>query len=446
MKTRFLLITLVAALFAFPGCGKIRGLFHRKPAEPAAPTSATAKAPDGSAKATPAPTPVPTPRVSANRNAGAIVLCYHRFEEGINSPMVMKPAEFEREMQALKDNGFTVISMQDFLSWRRDEKEIPVKSALITIDDGYVSTYDVAWPILKKFGYPFSVFVYINYVGTGGKSITWEQLAELRDAGVEIGSHSFSHQNLKGKGALFSKQAAEEVKRMGYDAWVRKEIIDSKKIIESKLGIKVATFAYPGGFYNEAVRALVKEAGYEAAFITYGKRNAFGNPPSDEIGRYGVESNKPKTFQDAVAMIGGGMGGYASGPAPDVAQMAVTSMVTEPMEGETVADPKPLIKANLATMGAVEPASVEMRISGFGVVPAKYDAASKTVSYQPTTQLRDKSYTVIISAKVGGKRAETRWSFNFDPNATAGASADTAAPPAPAAPAPVGAAPAGKKK
>ena len=126
--------------------------------------------------------------------------------------------------------------------------------------------------------------------------------------------------------------------------------------------------------------------------------------------------------------------------------MAVTSMVTEPMEGETVADPKPLIKANLATMGAVEPASVEMRISGFGVVPAKYDAASKTVSYQPTTQLRDKSYTVIISAKVGGKRAETRWSFNFDPNATAGASADTAAPPAPAAPAPVGAAPAGKKK
>ncbi|MEI6350787.1 MAG: polysaccharide deacetylase family protein [Verrucomicrobiota bacterium] len=418
MNTRVLLSCL-AAVVAFSGCEKVKKLVHFKSHE------VVVAAPAPTATPTPAPTvaPAPVPRITANRNAGVIILCYHRFEEGINSPMVMKPADFEQQMQEIKDNGFTVISMQDFLAWRRDEKEIPVKSALITIDDGYVSAYEVGWPILKKFGYPFTMFVYINYVGTGGKAITWDQLAEMRDAGVEIGCHSYSHQNLKGKGPLFSKQAAEEVKRVGYDAWMRKEMIDSKKIIERQLGIKVATFAYPGGFYNAAAEAVIKEAGYEAAFITYGKRNGFASPAFDEIGRYGIEANKPKTFADAMAMVGGGVGPgmgemYAAAPAETHSNAA--SLETEPADGATVSNPKPVIKANLSTMGEVDPASVEMRISGFGVVPAKFDAASKTVSFQPTTQpLRDKDYTVIISAKVGGKKAETRWTFNFDPSGAA---------------------------
>ncbi len=55
--------------------------------------------------------------------------------------------------------------MKDFLAWRRGEKSIPPKSAVITIDDGYVSGYAVAWPILKEFGYPFTMFIYTNYVG-----------------------------------------------------------------------------------------------------------------------------------------------------------------------------------------------------------------------------------------------------------------------------------------
>ena len=87
------------------------------------------------------------------------------------------------------------------------------------------------------------------------------------------------------------------------------------------------------------------------------------------------------------------------------------------MEGETVKDPKPLIKANLATMGDIDPKSVEMRVSGFGLVPAQYDPATKIVSYQISQKLRDKNYSVILTAKVAGKKVETRWSFNFDPTA-----------------------------
>ena len=86
--------------------------------------------------------------------------------------LAITPQEFEKEMQQIKDAGFAVIPMQDFLAWRRGDKDIPPKSCVISIDDGYVSGYDTAWPILKKFGYPFTMFVYINYINSGGKSVS----------------------------------------------------------------------------------------------------------------------------------------------------------------------------------------------------------------------------------------------------------------------------------
>src|SRR5439155_21034115 len=123
-------------------------------------------------------------------------------------------------------------------------------------------------------------------------------------------------------------------------------------------------------------------------------------------------------YQAALNMVGGGVVGPPPSSGPVAAQLAAASMVTQPADGETISDPKPVIKANIATMGDIDPKSVEMRISGFGPVPAKFDAATKTVSFQPTQQLRDKNYTVILTAKTKtGQKEETRWSFNFDPNA-----------------------------
>ena len=103
-------------------------------------------------------------------------------------------------MEEIKDNGFTVIPMQDFIAWRHGDKGIPAKSCIITIDDGYLSGYETAWPILKKFGYPFTMFIYIDYIDSGGKSISWDQLAEMRDAGVDIESHTYSHSHLTSPG------------------------------------------------------------------------------------------------------------------------------------------------------------------------------------------------------------------------------------------------------
>jgi len=438
-------LLLIVATLPFTGCEKIKALVHRKKAEPtpapiaaktAAPAAgqpaagqpaadATASQPVSSAPATANPAPsAPARKAGVNKNAAVIALCYHNIEDnGKMKALTITTAEFEKEMQEIKDNGFTVIPMQDFLAWRRGEKEIPAKSAIVTLDDGWVSGYTNAWPILKKFKYPFTLFIYINYVGTGGKSMTWDQLAEMRDAGVDIESHTYSHSSLKSPGALVDAKAAAAIRKdvatLGPDGWLRKEIVESKKVLENKLGIKVNCFAYPFGKYNQKSLEMVKEAGYEAAFTVYGQQIQWG-APYDRLGRYAVEAAKPVIFADAMKMIGGGLSSPTA-EEPSYEQLASASMVTKPMDGEVIKDPKPLIKANLATLGELDPKSVMMRISGIGVAPAKYDPASKNIEFQVAKPLTEGDYTVFISGNADGKHIETKWSFSYGKKSAAAA-------------------------
>jgi hypothetical protein len=108
---------------------------------------------------------------------------------------------------------------------------------------------------------------------------------------------------------------------------------------------------------------------------------------------------------------------------PTLAQEAGVSMVTQPMNNETITTATPTIKANLSTMGPLDPGSVTMRISGFGLVPAQWDAAAKTISYTPAQELKPGGFTVIISAKSGGRPVETRWGFTYAPEGSAPAAA-----------------------
>ena len=447
LPVRLALCALVLATTApLSGCGKIKALISKKPGTPdaaatAGPAAGSTPPPGGvvagggksatvAAVTVSGPTPAPTPaKPPVDKTASAIVLCYHNVEDksGMKA-LTITVDQFEKEMQAVKDNGFTVIGMQDFLAWRRGDKSIPHKSCVITIDDGWVSGYTNAWPVLKKFGYPFTVFIYVNYVGTGGKSLSWDQLAEMRDAGVDIQCHTYSHSNLKAPGNGVDKHTkdlvAKDIQTLGLDGWRRKEIIESKQALEQRLGIKVNALAYPFGIYDNAARELVKQAGYEAAFTVYGQRLNTSSP-FDLLGRYAVAVTEPKNFENAMAMIGGGVSAQDSATS-SVAQLASASMVTEPMDGTTITNPTPTLKANLATMGDVDPASLEVRVSGVGQLAAKYDAPSRMLTAQISQKLAPGAYTVIISGKVNGNRAETRWTFNV----AAGGAAATPVPPA----------------
>ena len=383
----FVPLILVLPLFV-AGCKKSSTLAKLEETAPAATPAASVSPPLK-------PTP---PQVAVDRSAKVVVLCYHRFEDNKRDPLATSPIDFRSQMKQLKDDGIAVISMKDFLAWRRGEKSIPRKSCIITIDDGYISGYNVAWPILKEFGYPFTMFIYTNYVNVGGKSMTWEQLEQMRDAGVDIECHTVSHHDLR-----------HAPKGQDYPTWLHNEIYTSKDILEQKLGIKIVAFAFPYGTHNEQVRKMATEAGYQAQFTVYGQHMGI-DAPADQIGRYALDSQHPDLFKTVVDFGAND----AVDPGTQAAQLAAAAMVTEPMNDEKISNTRPVIKANLASMGNVDPKSVEMRVSGFGVVPAKYDPATKLVSYEFTQNLVPKTYTVILTATADGQKVETRWDFTVD--------------------------------
>ncbi|XHR30029.1 MAG: polysaccharide deacetylase family protein [Chthoniobacteraceae bacterium] len=360
-------------------------------------------------KATQAPSPAPSATPAPiNRAAEVIVLGYHRVVDQVKAPGTeISKADFEAQMQQLKDQGITVIPMHDLLAWKRGEKDIPARSAVITMDDGWKSQYENAWPILQKFGYPFTLFIYTDYVRggakSGGQSISWEQIAEMRDAGADIGGHTVSHKDLRGTTKKGGTATPE------YEAWLWNELNGSKQIIEQRLGVKVEALAVPFGFYNVHVQDMAKKAGYDAIFTVYGQKLSHGSR-NEALGRYMIEANKPQIFASAVN-FGSGISRSAAEP---VAEFAPHTLATQPADNSTISDSKPLIQANLGEFGNVDPATLSMRVSSLGAVNAKFDKATKTFTFQPTRKLADNRYTVFVTGKADGKRVEARWGFTLD--------------------------------
>jgi peptidoglycan/xylan/chitin deacetylase (PgdA/CDA1 family) len=416
MIIRFAILPLLLAL-NLSMCKKQENVSPSSQASAASQTTAAAATPVAAA----------SPRITkpvVDQTAQVIIYCYHRLVDKVRYPGTeITPAVFEAQMKELKDRGITVIPMQDLLAWKRGEKNIPPRGAVISFDDGWKSQYEVAWPIMKKYGYPFTMFIYTEGVRGGslggGEAITWEQLADMRDSGVDIEAHSATHQDLREGHTIMlagpgGKRTRTKLTGPQYEQWVQNEVVGSKQLLEQRLGIKVNCFAVPFGNYNEHVKEIARKAGYEAMFTVYGQPITFTSP-LDSVGRYAIEANKPKVFEDAVKMIATSSGGGAA-----VAEVGAKDLATQPADGETVRTALPLIKANLSALGQIEPGSVQMRVSGLGVVPANYDPKSGIVSYQVTQRLHEKSCSVIISAKSQDKKVETHWTFGIEEGAAGG--------------------------
>ena len=418
MMIRLAILPLLLAL-SLSMCKK-RESVSPKP-QPTSPPPAAAESAAGGSPV-PAASPAKISKPVVDQTAQTIIFCYHRLVDKVRYPGTeITLAAFEEQMKQLKDSGITVISMQDLLAWKRGDKNIPPRCAVITFDDGWKSQYEVAWPILKKFGYPVTMFIYTEGVRGGslggGEAITWEQLADMRDNGVDIQAHSATHQDLReGHNIMLvsgGKRTKTKLTGPPYEEWVQNEVVGSKQLLEQRLGIKVNCFAVPFGSYNEHVKEIARNAGYEAMFTVYGQPITFTSA-TDSLGRYAIEANKPKVFADAVKMIGTSTGGGTA-----VAEVGAANLSTQPADGETVRTALPLIKANVTGLGQIEPGSVQMRVSGLGVVPASYDPKTGTVSYQVTQKLRDRSCTVILTAKSEGKKVEAHWTFGIEEGAAA---------------------------
>ena len=223
----------------------------------------------------PAAAKKPAPRVmpaalKGQMMPGVWVLCYHRVDDKHKQYTVLAPAEFKAQMEYLKKHSFNVVPLQTIVDAVQYGTKLPPHTVALTFDDGYKDNYTVAYPILKQYKYPATLFIYPYYTSNGGAALTWEMLKTLAaDPLISIESHSYTHPDLT------------KVSRRG-DAALRHELVDPKTKLEGKLGIKVDTIAYPYGVYNDKVVAATKAAGYRSAFSVSDEPIYYaGDKPSD---------------------------------------------------------------------------------------------------------------------------------------------------------------------
>ena len=167
--------------------------------------------------------------------------------------LIVKPETFDRQMQFLKNHRYNVIKLEDAASLIREKKRIPFRTVAITFDDGYKDNYVYAFPILKKYNLPATIFIIVNEVGRPDR-LNWKEIEEMQASGViTFGSHTLSSTPL-----IDIKSEAE----------VKRQIVESKRILEEKLGRHVAAFSYPEGRFSEKIKQMVIDAGYELAVAT----------------------------------------------------------------------------------------------------------------------------------------------------------------------------------
>ncbi len=199
------------------------------------------------------------------------VLTYHRFGDNCDSPLCMPSQAFEQQMRYLKDNGYHTVTPDEMLDFLLYRHPLPQKSVWLTMDDGYRSTFRIAYPILKKYGFTATIFIYTDFVQASRLAVTWAELREMKAAGFTIGSHSITHSDLTKTRPGESTEA--------FIARVRRELGQSKKIIDKNLGQDTIVLAYPFGFYDRRAINLAHEAGYKlAASVRRGGNPFFANP------------------------------------------------------------------------------------------------------------------------------------------------------------------------
>ena len=230
-----------------------------------------------------------SPVTRAQNYAGAVILQYHNVSNTTTADTSISPANFRNQMQFLRDNGFAILPLEEVVEALHNNTAIPDKTAVITFDDGYRSVYDEAFPLLKSYGWPFTVFVTTGLVATktGSLYATWDQLREMGDAGATLANHTVTHLHL-----------IEQLEGEAENVWLQRienEIADAEKTIEEQTGQHHKLLAYPYGEFNAAIKTLITRLGYTAFGQHSGPVSSYSDfaalPRFPFSGAYGSMSN-----------------------------------------------------------------------------------------------------------------------------------------------------------
>ncbi|OGX15621.1 MAG: hypothetical protein A2166_02495 [Omnitrophica WOR_2 bacterium RBG_13_41_10] len=181
------------------------------------------------------------------------VLMYHHVGTTYSgSPLLnVSPQSFKKQMDFIARHHYKVIPLEDIVEALSKNKPILRKTIAISFDDGAEDIYINAFPIIKRYAFPATIFMISSYIGIPGY-LTLDELKEMQKYGIDVASHTRTH--------FYLPQASEEE--------LIREIFYSKRDLEKKLGSKVALFCYPAGGRNPRIMELVKETGYMGACVS----------------------------------------------------------------------------------------------------------------------------------------------------------------------------------
>ena len=181
----------------------------------------------------------------------AVLIMYHRVGDARYPTTNVTVEQFTEEMQYLHDQHYNVLPMPEIITKLKSGAALPEKTVGISFDDAFDTVYTTAWPILKKYHYPITLFVATEPVDKNFKGMmTWAQIKELAGQGVTIGDHSVTHGHL----ATVNSSVLE------------KEIMTAKARIYQETGQQAVLFAYPFGEYSLSFRNLLAKLGFLGAF------------------------------------------------------------------------------------------------------------------------------------------------------------------------------------
>ena len=238
------------------------------------PTATVTATTEGGATATPAVAPTPTstptiPAVPLPEEARVPILMYHYVSElppdadVYRRDLTISPEAFRAQLDYLSEAGYHPVTLTDVYLYLTEGMPLPEKPIVLTFDDGYRDAYEVVFPTLLEYGFTGTFFVLATPAHyRWDQYVTWEQLAEMSAAGMDIQAHGRDHVDLRNR---------------SYDFLVY-QILGIQEAIEHHTGIKPRFFCYPSGARDADVIAVLKSAGYWGAVTTdYGRVQSLGD-------------------------------------------------------------------------------------------------------------------------------------------------------------------------
>lgn len=190
-----------------------------------------------------------TPKTELTFPTGVPVLMYHSISQEKNNDAVISPERFTDQMEFLYKEGYNPVSLEQLYDYLTGQKGLPSKPVVITFDDGYRDTYEIALPVLKRYGFKSTLFI---ITADAERRLTWKELAEMKAAGMDIASHSYTHREL---GGMNPQQQAEE-------------IVKSKEALDRNLKQDTRFFSFPNSSYSPETLRLLQEKGFKLAVTT----------------------------------------------------------------------------------------------------------------------------------------------------------------------------------